>query len=131
MVDYNIYGTDWCLNAMDNAVNRQSFLMGNFSRPNGNNHHSSTGIGLCSDQTGWGAILLGFAIFGLLWILDTPYRKLYVPNSEDVPVLADGLLLAPGSHWGDWFTRGYSNFWDVYPEWPVESLPPEVCFADR
>ena len=72
-------------------------------------------------QTGWGAVLLGFAIFGLLWILDTPYREFYVPSSADIPALADGLLLAPGAHWEDWFTRGYSNFWDVYPEWPLGS----------
>jgi hypothetical protein len=56
-----------------------------------------------------------------LWILYTPYRELYVPNSIDIPVLADGLLLAPGAHWTDWFTRGYSNYWDVYPEWPLGS----------
>jgi hypothetical protein len=66
----------------------------------------------------WGAVLLGFAIFGLLWILDTPYREFYVPNTDDVPALADGLLLAPGARWEDWFTRGYSNYWDAYPEWP-------------
>jgi hypothetical protein len=70
-------------------------------------------------KIGWGAVLLGFAIFGLLWILYTPYRQLYVPNETDVPALADGLLLAPGSDWEDWFTRGYSNFWDLYPEWPL------------
>src|SRR5262245_25561895 len=73
-------------------------------------------------QTGCGALLLGFAVFGLLWILDTPYRELYVPNSIDIPVLADGLLLAPGAHWQDWFTRGYSNYWDVYPEWPLGKM---------
>jgi hypothetical protein len=61
---------------------------------------------------------LGFAIFGLLWILSIPYRELHVPNKLDIPVLADGLLLAPGAHWTDWFTRGYSNYWDIYPEWP-------------
>src|SRR5437762_1087078 len=69
-------------------------------------------------QTGWGAVLLGFAIFGLLWILYIPYRELYVPNNVDIPVLADGLLLTPGARWTDWFTRGYSNYWDSYPEWP-------------
>jgi hypothetical protein len=36
----------------------------------------------------------------------------------DTPVLADGLLLASGAHWEDWFTRGYSHFFDTYPEWP-------------
>ena len=78
----------------------------------------ATPFGLSLGQTGWGTVLLGFVIFGLLWILDTPYREFYVPNALDVPALADGLLLAPGAHWQDWFTRGYSNFWDVYPEWP-------------
>src|SRR5262245_11752060 len=69
-------------------------------------------------QTGWGAILLGFVICGLLWIVSSPYRGLYVPNDLDIPALADGLLLAPGARWQDWFTRGYSNYWDAYPEWP-------------
>ena len=92
--------------------------MGSLSRPNDKDQRSLTLIGLCSGQTGWGALLLGFVIFGLLWILDTPYREFYVPNADDVPALADGLLLAPGAHWEDWFARGYSNYWDVYPEWP-------------
>ena len=70
-------------------------------------------------QTGWAAVLLGFAVFELLWILSAPYRELYVPNAPDIPALADGLLLAPGAHWTDWFTRGYSNFFDAYPEWPA------------
>src|SRR5215475_1279300 len=69
-------------------------------------------------RPGWGAVLLGFTIFGLLWILSIPYRELYVPSNVDIPVLADGLLLAPGAHWTDWFTHGYSNYWDAYPEWP-------------
>src|SRR6516164_8993104 len=101
------------------CVNRLIFsLMDSLWRPNGKGPRSLTPIGLYLGQTGWGAVLLGFAIFGLLWILDTPYREFYVPNSTDVPALADGLLLAPGAHWEDWFTRGYSNYWDVYPEWP-------------
>ena len=69
-------------------------------------------------QTGWSAVLLGFTVFVLLWILYAPYRAVYVPNSIDIPALVDGLLLAPGAHWTDWFTRGYSNWWDAYPEWP-------------
>jgi hypothetical protein len=84
----------------------------------GSLHRISTPIALCSGQTGWGAVLLGLAIFGLLWILDTPYREFYAPNATDIPALADGLLLAPGAHWEDWFTRGYSNYFDLYPEWP-------------
>ena len=65
------------------------------------------------------ALLLGFAIFGLLWILHIPLREIYVPNEDDIPALADGLLLAPGAHWQDWFTRGYSHFFDLYPDWPA------------
>ena len=80
--------------------------------------HRGTQRALHRHQTGWGAVLLGFAIFGLLWIVSSPYRRLYVPNDLDIPVLADGLLLAPGARWEDWFTRGYSNYWDAYPEWP-------------
>jgi hypothetical protein len=57
-----------------------------------------------------------------LWILDTPYREFYVPNLNDVPALADGLLIAPGANWENWFTRGYSNYWDAYPEWPRGSV---------
>jgi hypothetical protein len=95
--------------------------VGSLSRLNDKDHRSSSRIGLSLGQTGWRAALLGFAIFALLWILDTPYREFYVPSSADIPALADGLLLAPGAHWQDWFTRGYSNFWDVYPEWPLGS----------
>jgi hypothetical protein len=65
------------------------------------------------------ALLLGLAIFGLLWFVSIPYRQVYVPNNTDIPALADGLLLAPGANWIDWFTRGYSHFWDRYPEWPL------------
>ena len=70
-------------------------------------------------HSGRSALLLGFAIFGLLWILYIPIREIYVPNEDDIPVLADGLLLAPGAHWQDWFTRGYSHFFDLYPDWPA------------
>jgi hypothetical protein len=57
-------------------------------------------------------------MFALLWILYIPYYGIYVPGGGDVPALADGLLLAPGARWQDWFTRGYAHFWDLYPEWP-------------
>jgi len=68
---------------------------------------------------GRGAVLVGFAIFGLLSIAYIVHRQVvYLPNKFDIPALADGLLLAPGAHWQDWFTHGYSHFWDVYPEWP-------------
>src|SRR5262249_10518344 len=33
------------------------------------------------------------------------------------PALADGALLAPDARWEDWFTRGYSDFWQLYPDW--------------
>ena len=72
-----------------------------------------------ADHSGRRALLLGFAMFVLLWILSIPYRAVYVPDGGDIPALADGLLLAPGAHWQDWFTRGYSDFWDRYPEWPL------------
>lgn len=73
-----------------------------------------------SAHSGRRALLLGFATFVLLWIFAIPYRADYVvPNGQDIPALADGLLLAPGAHWQDWFTRGYADFWDRYPEWPL------------
>jgi hypothetical protein len=71
-----------------------------------------------AQQTVWSALLVGVAIFGLLWILNIPYRENYVPGGGDIPALADGLLLSPNAHWTDWFTQGYSHFWDRYPEWP-------------
>jgi len=67
------------------------------------------------------AFLLGLAVFLLLWILSVPYRAAYVPTSMDIPALADGLLLSPGAHWQTWFTHGYSDFWDDYPEWPLRA----------
>jgi hypothetical protein len=70
-------------------------------------------------KTVWGAFLLGLIMFVLLWIFNTPFRQVYVPNYEDIPALADGLLLAPGAHWTDWFTHGYLNFWNGYAEWPL------------
>src|SRR5262249_25967362 len=79
---------------------------------------SHLGVQRADRETGWGAVLLGSAVFGLLWVLNIPYRNVYVPNGEDIAAFADGLLLAPGAHWKDWFTRGYSHLWDVYPEWP-------------
>jgi hypothetical protein len=63
--------------------------------------------------------LVALAILGLLWVVYIPYREIYVPDGDDIPALADGLLLAPGAHWTDWFTRGYSNFWSRYHEWPL------------
>jgi hypothetical protein len=71
-----------------------------------------------ADYSGRRALLLGLAMFVLLWVLSIPYRVVYAPDGRDIPALADGLLLAPSAHWRDWFTRGYSDFWDRYPEWP-------------
>jgi hypothetical protein len=73
-----------------------------------------------AQYVGLRAFLLGLGTFALLWILSIPYRTAYVPNGGDIPALADGLLLAPGAHWQDWFTRGYLDFWDRYPEWPLQ-----------
>ena len=70
----------------------------------------------------WSALLLGLAIFGLLWFLNMPFRQVYVPRADDVTALADGLLLLPGARWEDWFTRGHSYFFDAYPEWPGQHL---------
>jgi hypothetical protein len=53
-----------------------------------------------------------------LWLSNLPYRRVYQPTDNDVTALADGLLLVPGARWEDWFTRGHSNFFDAYPEWP-------------
>src|SRR6478735_6497793 len=69
-------------------------------------------------RSGRSALLLGFAIFGMLWIVHIPLRGIYVPNGDDINNLASSLLLAPGARWEDWFTRGYSHFFDLYPEWP-------------
>jgi hypothetical protein len=70
-------------------------------------------------RTGASTLLLGFAIFGLLWTLHIPLREIYVPNEDDISHFADGLLLAPGARWQDWFTRGYSPDFDLYPDWPA------------
>ena len=73
----------------------------------------------------WSALLLGLVVCGLLWFLNLPYRQVYQPNHDDVSALADGLLLRQGAHWLDWFTRGHSDFFDAYPEWPLH----ETAFA--
>ena len=63
--------------------------------------------------------LVGFPIFGLLWLLYIPIRAVYVPDADDISVLADGLLGAPGAHWQNWFTQGNSHHFDLYPDWPA------------
>jgi hypothetical protein len=69
-----------------------------------------------------GALLVGLAVFGLLWLSNIPFRRAYQPTDNDVTAFADGLLLLPGGHWQDWFTRGYSDFFESYPEWPHQHL---------
>ena len=71
----------------------------------------------------WSALLLGCAIFALLWLLNIPYRQAYQLTENDVTALVDGLLLLPGARWEDWFTRGHSHFFDTYPEWPWGLAP--------
>jgi hypothetical protein len=82
-------------------------------------------------QTGWGALLLGFLIFGLLWILYIPWREIYMPpDGDSIAILADGSLLAPGARWQDWFTRGYSHLYDLYPDWQgLVPLPYTTAFT--
>ena len=62
---------------------------------------------------------MGCAIFGLLWILYIPLREIYSPNSDEISQFADSLLVAPGARWQDWFTRGYSHSYDLYPDSPA------------
>jgi hypothetical protein len=83
-------------------------------------------------RRGWSAVLLGWTIFGLLWILYIlTIRKIYVPLSGDIPALADGLLLAPDANWQDWFSRGYSDFWDYYPDSPAQGREATVTNFTR
>ena len=70
-------------------------------------------------HSGRSALLVGFAIFGLLWILHVRLREIYVPSGDDIADFADSLLVAPGARWQDWFTRGYSHSFDLYPDWPA------------
>jgi hypothetical protein len=59
----------------------------------------------------------------LLSILNiVTFREIYATNEDDIAVLASSLLLAPGAHWQNWFTQGYSLFFDAYPDWPVHGL---------
>ena len=57
----------------------------------------------------WGVATLGLTVFGLLWLVNTPYRQVYVPRMDDVTALADGLLLRPGAHWQE--PKGGMFFW--------------------
>src|SRR5262245_19221675 len=71
-------------------------------------------------RVGRNALLLGFVVFGLLSILDIlMFREIYVLNEDDISVLATSLLLPPGARWQNWFTQGYSHFFDLYPDWPA------------
>src|SRR5262245_794483 len=71
------------------------------------------------NHRGWKPLVLGSVIFALLWIVYLPCRGIYFPDSPSIPLLADGLLLDPDARWQDLFPRGYSRFWDLYPDWPV------------
>jgi len=75
-------------------------------------------------RTRWGAVLLGFATFGLLWMVYIPWRRVYVPNDLDIPALADGLLLAPGARWEDWFTNDQVSDDETWPARGVSSYGP-------
>lgn len=65
-----------------------------------------------------GGLFVGCVIYFALYQLQEPFRELYVLRGDDVSVIADGLLLVPSSSWLDWFTQGYSDFFDLYPDWP-------------
>jgi hypothetical protein len=68
------------------------------------------------------AVLAGFVVFAILWgLYGFHYGAIYIPNSLDIPALADGALLAPDAHWTNWFTRGYADFWNLYPDWQSPS----------
>jgi hypothetical protein len=73
-------------------------------------------------RPGRSAALIGLGIFTLLWTLNLPYRRVYQPSDNDVTTLADALLLVPGAHWQEWFTKGYTDFFESYPEWPHQHL---------
>ena len=65
------------------------------------------------------ALLLAFAVFAGLWLLNAPYRQAYQPSHDDVTALVDGLLLLPDARWMDWFTQGHTRFFIPYPEWSI------------
>ena len=73
-------------------------------------------------RPGRSAALIGLGVFTLLWTLNLPYRRVYQPSDNDVTTLADALLLVPGAHWQEWFTKGYTDFFESYPEWPHQHL---------
>src|SRR5262249_5018165 len=76
-----------------------------------------------SRHTARAALLLLLVVLGLLWLVNTPFRRAYQANDNDVTALVDGLLLLPGARWEDWFTQGHSHFFDSYPEWPWGLTP--------
>ena len=89
-----------------------------FGRPSQSSLATGEPLALPHSSLARRALALGAAILGFLWFLNLPYRRIFQLDSADVPALADGMLLLPGARWEDWITRGYSNFWDTYPEWP-------------
>ena len=73
-------------------------------------------------RPGLTAVLVGLIVFAILWALYSYHnRAIYIPNHLDIPALADGALLDPDAHWTNWFTRGYADFWDLYPDWENSS----------
>ena len=70
----------------------------------------------------WNAVAVGLGVSALLWAINLPYRGVFQPTDNDATNLADGLLILPGAHWQDWFTRGYRDFFESYPEWPHQHL---------
>src|SRR5262245_25693814 len=71
-------------------------------------------------RAGRNALLLGFEVFGMLSILDIiAFPEIYVLNDDDIAVLTTSLLLSPGARWQNWFTQGYSHFFNLYPDWPA------------
>jgi len=63
-------------------------------------------------------LLFGLSLFLVLSALSIVARQFYVLTEDDVPIFADSLLLAPDARWQDWFTRGHSDYNDIYPDWP-------------
>ena len=64
------------------------------------------------------ACFLGVVIYIALSAILSDFRGHYSQNGDDITVLVDALLLVPNANWLDWFTKGYKEFFDPYPDWP-------------
>src|SRR5262245_30396635 len=82
----------------------------------------------CGRKGKWNFFLVACAIFGVFSVAYIPCREIYFPDGRSIPLLTDGILLAPEARWQDWFIRGYSHFWDIYPDWPAQT--PEASATD-